>query len=166
MSLISISESAFFNRRSQTPQSMRYSLPSASHLSDRTPSTIYEAWKGVARSFQGALTEAVREAAHVGWDGQGSNAADVGALTRVMDFLEALPDDFPFPDPSVAPNGDILLEWSKSPQLSLAVLLGSVGQIHYSSYIRGLKTYGTFDFVGDELSQEFVVVATRWRQSK
>jgi hypothetical protein len=166
MSLISISEGAFFNRRSQTPQSMRYSLPSAFPLSDRTPSTIYEDWKGVARSFQSALAEAVREAAHVGWDGQGSNAADVGALTRVMDFLEALPDDFPFPDPSVTPNGDILLEWSKSPQLSLAVLFGSVGQIHYASYIRGLKTYGAFDFVGDELSQEFVVVAIRWRQSK
>ena len=44
--------------------------------------------------------------------------------------------------------------------------IGSVGQIHFASYIRGLKTYGAFDFVGDELSQEFVVVATRWWQSK
>jgi hypothetical protein len=166
MSLISISRGSFVNRRSQTPQSMRYSLPRAFPSSGRTPSTIYEARKEVARSFHSALAEAVREAAHAGWDGHGSNAADVGALTRVMDFLEALPDDFPFPDPSVTPNGDILLEWSKSPQLSLAVLFGSVGQIHYASYIRGLKTYGAFDFVGDELSQEFVVVATRWWQSK
>jgi hypothetical protein len=164
MSVISISND-FINRRSQTPQSLRYSLPVAPTSSADTPSALYGAQTG-ALKFSCALAEAVRDAGQVGWNGLGSNAADVGALTRVTNFLDALPDDFPFPDPSVAPSGEILLEWSKSPQLSVAVLFGSIGQINYASYIRGLKTYGAFDFVGDELSQEFVVVATRWRQSK
>lgn len=164
MSVICISNDVV-NRRSQTPQSLRYSLPGAIASSGDTPSAIYEARKEVALKFYRALAEAVQEAGLVGWDGPGSNAADMGALPRVMDFLEALPDDFPFPDPSVTPSGEILLEWSKSPQLSLAVLFGSVGQIHYASYIRGLKTYGAIDFVGDELLQEFVLVANRWRQA-
>jgi hypothetical protein len=164
MSVVSIANDCV-NRRSQTPQSVRYSLPGGPTSSANTPSVIYEAQKDVALKFLDALTEAVRDAGKVGWDGPGSNAADIGALTRVTDFLNALPDDFPFPDPSVAPSGEILLEWSKSPQLSVAVLLGGVGQIHYASYIRGSKTYGTIDFVGDELPQEFVFVANRWRKS-
>jgi hypothetical protein len=165
MSIISISND-FVNRRSQTPQSVRYSLPAVPISSVDTPAACYGSQADVALKFSHALTEAIGDAGQVGWNGPGSNAADIGALTRVTNFLDALPDDFPFPDPSVAPSGEILLEWSKSPQLSVAVLFGSVGQINYASYIRGLKTYGAFDFVGDELSQEFVVVATRWRQSK
>jgi hypothetical protein len=164
MSVISISFDSV-NRRSQTPQSMRYSLPGVPISSAETPSVIYEAQKDVALKFSHALAEAVKDAGRAGWDGPGSNAADIGALTRVTDLLDALPDDFPFPDPSVASSGEILLEWSKSPQLSIAVLFGSVGQIHYASYIRGLKTYGAFDFVGDELPQEFILAAKRWRQA-
>jgi len=165
MSVISISND-FVNRRSQTPQSLRYSLPTIPTSSADAPSARYGTQTDVALKFSHALAEAIGDAGQLGWDGPGSNAADIGALTRVTDFLDALPDDFPFPDPSVAPSGEILLEWSKSPQLSVAVLFGSVGQIHYASYIRGSKTYGAIDFVGDELPQEFVVVATRWRQSK
>jgi hypothetical protein len=164
MSVISISND-FVNRRSQTPQSRRYSLPGVPASSVDTPSAICETKKEVALKFSRVLAEAVRDAGQAGWDGPGSNAADIGALTRVMDFLDALPDDFPFPDPSVAPSGEILLEWSKCPQLSVAVLFGSVGQIHFASYIRGSKTHGAIDFVGDELPKEFVFVATRWQKA-
>jgi hypothetical protein len=164
MSVICIA-SDVVNRRSQTPQSTRYSLPGGLSPAADTPSVIYETQKDVALKFAGALTEAVRDAGKIGWNGPGSNAVDIGALTRVGDFLNALPEDFPFPDPSVAPSGEILLEWSKSPQLSVAVLVGGVGQIHYASYIRGSKTHGAINFVGDELPPEFVLVATRWWKS-
>jgi hypothetical protein len=164
MSLIYIANDVV-NRQSQTPQSGSYSLPGGLSPAAGTLSVIYETQKDVALKFTRALTEAVRDASKVGWDGPGTNAVDIGALTRVRDFLNALPEDFPFPDPSIAPSGEVLLEWSKSPQLSVAVLVGGVGQIHYASYIRGSKTHGAIDFVGDELPPEFVLVATRWWKS-
>ena len=82
MSVISISND-FVNRRSQTPQSMRYSLPAVSTSSADTPSALYGAQTDVALKFSCALTEAIGDAGQVGWNGPGSNAADIGALTRV-----------------------------------------------------------------------------------
>src|SRR5205807_4024370 len=86
MSVISISTDCV-NRRSQTPQSVRYSLPPVPTSLADTPSAIYGRQRDVALKFSLALAEAVRDAGQVGWNGPGSNVADIGALTRVTNFL-------------------------------------------------------------------------------
>ena len=132
------------------------------HRVEQTWSTRYSRRNEALGAFIERLREAIEEASVDGWDGPGSKKADVGAIEGAIILLQNLPSDFPLPDPSFSTDGELLLEWWKAKDISLAASLNSKKRLSYAAYIRGNRSHGSFDISSGELPEEFSVAAKRW----
>ena len=73
--------------------------------------------------------------------------ADTLALAHWV--VQSLPTTIPAPELSAEPDGQITLEWYRSPTRLLSVSIDPVGSLHYAATLGGRAQYGTEPFLGD-----------------
>jgi len=83
-----------------------------------------------------------------GWDGYGAEPVRDKTIWSAYRFLEALPHGLPVPSIGAEPDGDITLEWHRSPRRTVSVSVTADDNLHYSALIGPNKQYGTEVFFG------------------
>lgn len=101
------------------------------------------------RSSLNELDELFETCREPGWDGYEAQpiALPTFELTRL--FLNALPIGIPGPSVGAEPDGDITLEWYRSPRRVLSVSVTSNFDLHYAALTGASKHYGTVPFFGE-----------------
>jgi len=84
-----------------------------------------------------------------GWDGYGAAPVCAEAFTQACRFLEALPFGVPAPSVGAEPDGQLTLEWYRSPRRLLSVSISPDGDLHYAAILGPSKAYGTEAFFGE-----------------
>lgn len=90
-----------------------------------------------------------KECSRPDWDGYGAKAILNGTVWSAYRFLEALPPGFPAPSVGAESDGDITLEWHRSPRRTISVSVSSDDTLHYSALLGPNKQYGTEIFFGE-----------------
>lgn len=84
------------------------------------------------------------------WDGYDAEPVSDESYWHAYRFLESLPLGTPAPSIGAEPDGDVTLEWYRSPRRTLSVSISSEGDIHYAALLPGLeKHYGSVPFFGE-----------------
>jgi hypothetical protein len=83
------------------------------------------------------------------WDGQGADPVTNETYQAACFFLESLPLGTPAPSVGVEPDGQLTLEWYRSPRRTLSVSVSPEAELHYAALIGSSKAYGTEPFLGD-----------------
>lgn len=83
------------------------------------------------------------------WDGQGASPVSDESYRAAFKFLEALPLGCVPPSVGVEPDGELTLEWYRSPRRTLSVSFSKNGELHYAALLGASKVYGTEPFFGD-----------------
>lgn len=78
------------------------------------------------------LQEAVREASHLNWDGDGALPVDQGAKDFAEYVLSILPLDVPRAEICATATGDVMLEWGRAQSPRLSVRVKSSGKIAFA----------------------------------
>lgn len=92
------------------------------------------------------LAEVWEECRNPDWDGFGALAIEQDTLRSAYMLIESLPLGFPRPSLGAEPDGQITLEWHRSPQRTLSVSVDSNGFLHYAGLFGASKRYGTLTF--------------------
>jgi hypothetical protein len=98
------------------------------------------------REELGAVWEECR---HPGWDGFGAAAVSQDSLQNTYILLESLPLGFPLPSISAEPDGQLTLEWYRSPGQTFSVGVDPDGYLHYAGLLGPNRRYGTEAFFGE-----------------
>jgi hypothetical protein len=98
------------------------------------------------REELGAVWEECR---HPGWDGFGAVAVSQDALRTTYQLLESLPLGFPRPSIGAEPDGQLTLEWHRSPGQTLSVSVDPDGYLHYAGLFGPNRRFGTEVFMGE-----------------
>ena len=88
-------------------------------------------------------------ASELGWDGYNAEPVRPETYFHVKAFLESIPNTIPIPTVGVEPDGQITLEWYKSPSRLLSVSVGPGEDLNYAALIGPSKSYGTEVFSGE-----------------
>lgn len=83
------------------------------------------------------------------WDGYGAEPVRAGTLALAYRFLGALPLGVPAPSFCAEPDGQLALEWYRSPRRLLSVSISPDGDLHYAAILGPNKAYGTEVFSGE-----------------
>jgi hypothetical protein len=102
------------------------------------------------------LAEVWEECRTPGWDGYNAVAVDQDTLRAAYTLVDSLPFRFPRPSIGADPDGQLTLEWRKSPTRVLSVSVDPDGLLHFAGLFGADKQYGTVAFyssVPDSLLQ-------------
>jgi hypothetical protein len=102
----------------------------------------------VRRSAEAALDELdqVRaEASSSGWDGYSANPINLASYRKARTFLEAIPTTSPFPEVSVAGDGDVTLDWFFGPRQAVTLSIAGDGRITFA-WVNGHCSYRGTDW--------------------
>lgn len=81
------------------------------------------------------------------WDGYGAQAVAQETLHATYTLIESLRLGFPRPTIGAEPDGQLTLEWSKSPTRILSVSVDPDGLLHFAGLFGpGRKQFGTLPF--------------------
>jgi len=83
------------------------------------------------------------------WDGHGALAVSQDTLMAVYCLLESFPIGYPPPSIGAEPDGQITLEWYKSPRKTLSVSVDSNGYLHYAALSGPNKLFGSMAFYNE-----------------
>ncbi len=83
------------------------------------------------------------------WDSQGAVAVVDDTYRVAYRFLEALPLGVQTPSVGAEPDGQLTLEWYRSPRRTLSVSVSPEGDLHYAALLGSRKRYGTEPFYGE-----------------
>lgn len=83
------------------------------------------------------------------WDGYGAAPVRAEVFTLACRFLEALPFGVQAPSVGAEPDGQLTLEWYRSPRRLLSVSISPDGDLHYAALLGPNKAYGTEAFYGE-----------------
>lgn len=83
------------------------------------------------------------------WDAQGAGAVADDTYRVAYGFLEAMPLGTPVPSIGAEPDGQITLEWYRSPRRTLSVSVSPDGDLHYAALLGPRKRHGTEPFFGE-----------------
>src|SRR5439155_24277094 len=83
------------------------------------------------------------------WDGYQAVPVDQDTLRNAYVLLESLPLGFPPPSIGAEPDGDLTLEWHRSPRHTLSVSITPIGDLHFAALLGPNRNYGTEAFFGD-----------------
>jgi len=97
--------------------------------------------------FEGLL-KTFEECREPNWDGYGAQAVREETYQLAHQFLAALPLSTPLPSIGAEPDGQITVEWYRTPQRTLSVSISSDGELHFAALLGSAKTYGTEPFIG------------------
>lgn len=75
-----------------------------------------------------------------GWDGYGALAVEQDTFTAAYMLISTLPLSFMRPSIGVEPDGQLTLEWRKSPSRVLSVSVDPNGLLHYA-IVSGMKKH-------------------------
>jgi len=95
-----------------------------------------------------ALAEACERASVEGWAGPGTSAAEPMAILYSEDFIDSLPSGFPSPEFSIAPTGEIILEWDYGNRRVLLVSVDRDGVVSYAGRFGIEKGHAAVPFRG------------------
>ncbi|MDO3378548.1 hypothetical protein [Geoalkalibacter halelectricus] len=84
-----------------------------------------------------------------GWDGYHAEPVSEAAFHSTAQFLRALPLGMPVPTIGAEADGQLTLEWYRSPRRTLSVSVSADGELHYAALIGASKAYGTEPFFGE-----------------
>lgn len=118
-------------------------------LLDRAVQTPREAFRGSILGHQEALEElggVWEECRHSGWDGYEALPVEAETLRGAYTLIESLPLGFPRPSIGAEPDGQLTLEWHKSPMRTLSVSVDPDGFLHYAGLFGASKRYGTLAY--------------------
>jgi len=96
----------------------------------------------------GELLKAFEECREPNWDGYGAQPVPEETYHLAHQFLAALPLSPPLPSIGAEPDGQITVEWHRSPQRTVSVSISSDGELHFAALLGSAKTYGTEPFTG------------------
>jgi hypothetical protein len=80
------------------------------------------------------------------WDGYDALPVDQETYRTAYALIESLPLGFPKPSIGAEPDGQLTLEWHKSPRRTLSVSVDPEGYLHYAGLYGPNKRYGTLAF--------------------
>ena len=83
------------------------------------------------------------------WDGYQALAVSQDTLRYAYLFLELLPLGYPKPSVGAEPDGQLTLEWHRSPRQTLSVSVSPEGNLYYAGLFGANRVYGTEAFFGD-----------------
>ena len=92
------------------------------------------------------LWEVWTECQESGWDGYDALPVERQTLNSTYCLLDSLPYGFPRPSISADPDGQLTLEWRRSPRRVLSVSVDPDGYLHYAGLYGANKSYGTLVF--------------------
>ena len=101
------------------------------------------------------LLETAEECREPNWDGYGAAPVADGTYQLAQQFLEALPLGITAPTIGAEPDGQITVEWHRSPRRTLSVSVGPNGELHYAALIGTSKAFGTETFFSE--APKFIV---------
>ena len=112
--------------------------------------------------FLESLAELLSEASVDNWAGIGSKKADSHAAEMSAILISLLPAQVSIPEPSVSPNGEIVLDWTKGPQQMFSISLKGDDKIAFASFRRGTRFFGSVEFYADALPHELTRELNSW----
>jgi hypothetical protein len=116
---------------------------------DRAAMQPRRALRGSTLGHQEALEElweVWNECRSPGWDGYGALSVERDTLQGAYTLIESLPLGFPRPTIGADPDGQLTLEWRKSPSRILSVSIDPDRFLHYAGLFGASKRYGTLAF--------------------
>ena len=94
------------------------------------------------------------------WDGHGALAVEQETYHAAYTLIESLPLKFLRPAIGAEPDGQLTLEWRKSPSRILTVSVDPDGLLHYAGIFGASKQYGTLAFFSSAPSELLQLVRT------
>ena len=80
------------------------------------------------------------------WDGYGALPVEQDTLRAAYSLIESLPLGFPRPSIGAEPDGQLTLEWRKSPRHILSVSVDPDGYLHYAGIFGTDKSHGSITY--------------------
>jgi hypothetical protein len=104
------------------------------------------------------LAEVYETCRSADWDGHGAAAIAHAAYLNAYRLLEVMPDGLPLPSPGAEPDGQITLEWHRSPHQTLSLSVTADGDLHYAALLGPSRAFGTEPFLGQLPEQIFNLI--------
>ena len=95
------------------------------------------------------LYKRVEQCSAANWDGYGAMPVTRETFMQACNFMEALPLGTTAPSVGAEPDGNLTLEWYRSPRSTLSVSISPEGELHYAALLGHGKIYGTEPFWGE-----------------
>jgi hypothetical protein len=92
------------------------------------------------------LLKTFEECRQPNWDGYGAQSVREETYDLAHQFLAALPLSTPVPSIGAEPDGQITVEWYRSPQRTLSVSISPNGDLHYAALLGAERICGTETF--------------------
>lgn len=81
-----------------------------------------------------------------GWDGYSAAPISYDAYIKAKQFVDTWPANLPLPEVSADPDGEVSLEWYRSPKRVFSVSIGPNDEITYAGICDRNKAHGTETF--------------------
>jgi hypothetical protein len=104
---------------------------------------------GWGSDVEAELAQVLNDCRSDNWDGYGAAAIIDETYVNTRALLNALPLGTPAPSVGAEPDGDVTLEWYRSPLHTLSVSVTSAGDLHYAALIGPSRAHGTEPFLGE-----------------
>lgn len=114
-------------------------------LTELLENSLTFGWK---KDFMAELFRVVEENQSPNWDGYGARAVSWDAYVKASQFIQALPSGASEASADAEPDGNIVIEWYRSPRKTLSVSISSDGELNYAALIGASRVYGTESFYG------------------
>lgn len=95
------------------------------------------------------LADVWNECRDPNWDGYHAVPVKHDVLRNTYLLLESLPLGFPPPSIGAEPDGDLTLEWYRSPARTLSVSVTPYGELHWAALLGPNSSHGTEAFFGE-----------------
>jgi hypothetical protein len=118
-----------------------WTCPSRGHIRFRTNVALDS-----AQDVFEELSKTFEECCQRNWDGYGAQSVREETYHLAHQFLTALPLSTPVPSIGDEPDGQITVEWYRSPQRTLSVSISPDGDLHYAALLGAERICGTETF--------------------
>lgn len=101
-----------------------------------------------------SISEAQRLAEECGeenWDGDGARAVSPQALETTLNFIRAIPFNYPAPEIAVDPDGALSLDWIHSRHRIFSLSIGTSDRLAFAWLDGGNRGRGVVDFDGSKI---------------
>ena len=95
---------------------------------------------GIENILRDELATVWEECRNPNWDGFDALPVTQDALRNAYLFLESLPLGYPRPSISAEPDGELTLEWHRSPRRTLSISVTPDGYLHYAALLGPNRT--------------------------
>jgi hypothetical protein len=95
------------------------------------------------------LAEVRETCAMSDWDNEDVLPVNNSSVNLAKAFLESLPIGLSPPSIGADPDGQVSIEWYRSPRRILTISVDPEGKLHYAVLLGQRKAYGTEPFFGD-----------------